>query len=237
MTAVRALVASVALADLFDGLPRRFQVAHRGRTDWPLADHAGRITCCLMFPGSVRFPHGLALPEPPPTEIAAVRLGAGRFTYDDTAVPVTRWFRPAAPHHPALSARVRPGAVDRFFADWRKRLGRGDGLTPYDDDVLVGALVALHAAGSPAAAGWSAEIASSRLEDATTATSAGLLRAATEGRCLDEVAAVLAAYDDRPGQVDAAEQRLLGLGHSSGHGLLEGICLTLGRPGSRRAVA
>ncbi|MEJ7689128.1 MAG: DUF2877 domain-containing protein [Nocardioidaceae bacterium] len=96
-----------------------------------------------------------------------------------------------------MRAYVREPSARQAVGTWRERLGRGRGLTPYTDDVLLGSLVTLIAAGHPLAARWSAEVASAPLENLTTAASAGLLRQATRGLCLDQLAAVLAALARR----------------------------------------
>ena len=56
----------------------------------------------------------------------------------------------------------------------------------------------------------------------TTAVSAALLRLATEGWCIDELAEHLTALATGTGAAQTA-RRLAGIGHSSGAGLLEGV--------------
>ena len=153
---------------------------------------------------------------------------------------VTRWWVPASPHHPGLLRLVDDDAAAATARHWRQQVGEGPGLTPYADDVLVGTLVTLLAAGHPVAASLAADVAAAPLERLTTAASAGLLRQAARGVCLDELAAVLAAYagegGDRTAVVDVAERRLLAVGHSSGRGLLRGVRRTVAdhRPNSTR---
>ncbi len=149
-------------------------------------------------------------------------MGGGSLSWGDQPLTIARWWRPASPDLPGLRSRVRDDAVVAFARTWRESLGRGDGLTPYADDVLCGVLATLHAARHPAAVSLSREICAAPLERLTTAASAGLLRQAAAGWCLDEVAAVL--YAQSIGRaLDDASATLVAVGHSSGRGLLEGI--------------
>jgi hypothetical protein len=99
-------------------------------------------------------------------------------------------------------------------------VGRGDGLTPYGDDVLCGWL-ALHRALGVATPG---------VDDAvrwalprTTTLSATLLECALAGEVADPVGAYLRALAT-PAE-PAARAALETLGHSSGRGLAHGIDL------------
>lgn len=94
--------------------------------------------------------------------------------------------------------------------------GRGTGLTPYGDDVLVGfaaGLVLWHGDSDRAAA--IAEAAA----PLTTLLSATLLRHATRGELPEPAHALLADGDSTP---------LLRFGHSSGRGMLLGLALACG---------
>jgi hypothetical protein len=129
----------------------------------------------------------------------------------------------------SLVKRLHPEAVDAFARSWSDGIGRGDGLTPYQDDIVCGSLLALTAAGHPAAASIAGEIESAPLERRTTAVSAALLRAAARGYCIEPLAAFLRALpgaDDSPEAIaarDRALAALLAVGHSSGRGLAEGV--------------
>ena len=107
---------------------------------------------------------------------------------------------------PRLPLTGQPGAVD--VADL---VGRGDGLTPYGDDVLCGWLAVTRGAGieTPEV---DAEIRT--LAGTTTLLSATLLECAMAGEVLPEFAAWLAGT----GPVEAVER----IGHTSGRGLVEG---------------
>ena len=182
----------------------------------------------LLLPGAVRLPTGIqagaALACPPPTEV-----GEGTLRWGSVRRRVTRWWRPARPDLPGLGCRVSDEAVREIRSAWCRLLGRGEGLTPYGDDVVCGALVALRAAGHPAAGDLAAAIAASDLEARTTAPSAALLRAACHGYCVDELAAYLA--DLAAGRDSADSQsRLLAVGATSGAGLREGAERVLSSP-------
>ena len=108
-------------------------------------------------------------------------------------------------------------------------VGRGDGLTPYGDDVLCGWL-AVHRA-----AGWRRPRStrrSGRLAHTTTLLSATLLDCAMHGEVIPEFAAWLAALGTDDEEPRAAA--LARVGHTSGRGLLEGARPALLRDLERR---
>jgi hypothetical protein len=95
-------------------------------------------------------------------------------------------------------------------------VGRGPGLTPEGDDLLVGACVALVAAGHGRRA---AALLPSRLRKRTTALSATLLELAVVGAGAEPLRALL---DLRSEQWRAALVRLESLGSSSGRAMALG---------------
>ncbi len=124
-------------------------------------------------------------------------------------------------------------------------LGRGPGLTPTGDDVLAGALVTLHALGSPAWASLSQTVRA-QAPGATTTVSAALLRHAADGACIPQLADLLVAVGggtrvdsggsatpDGPapqgtaGALPRAAGALLAVGHCSGAGLLHGVLVAV----------
>jgi hypothetical protein len=121
-----------------------------------------------------------------------------------------------------LSAGERPdAAVQRL-------LGRGTGLTPTGDDVLAGALVTLHALGSPAASTLGRSVRA-HAPAATTTVSAGLLRHAADGTCIPQLSDLLNTVGG-PGAEEAlprAAGALLAVGHCSGAGLLHGVLVAV----------
>lgn len=222
-------VASHALVALVDGPPQPLRILHRGRLAWQLADVRGQVVCCLTFPGSLRFPHALAV-DVPVGPTASLVIGAGAVVSGDTRLTVSRWWQPPQPRWPGLRASIHEPAARDAFRGWRDRLGHGCGLTPYADDVLLGSLVTLIAARHPLAARWSTEISAAPLEELTTAASAGLLRQATRGLCLHQLATLLAALAaGKEAAVRDAERGLLAVGTTSGAGLLAGVQQMLGR--------
>jgi len=127
---------------------------------------------------------------------------------------------------PPLTLTGRVAALPDDFVT--ARIGRGDGLTPYGDDVLCGWLAIHRAAG----------LATPGVDDAvravlgrTTLLSATLLDCALHGEVVPEFAAYVAALGtDRE---RAATDTLARIGHSSGRGLLEGARLALHQLGHR----
>ena len=124
-----------------------------------------------------------------------------------------------------LAAAAGPGEV---VADL---LGCGSGLTPAGDDLLAGALAAMRAVRSPAAAGLGAAVGAGARER-TTRLSAALLAAAGEAAVVPEAEAVVLALAAGSGGVERAARRLLGLGHTSGWHLAAGLAV-----GAAHAVA
>ncbi len=222
------VVASHALVTLIDGPRQPLRILHQGRLAWQLADAGGEVVCCVTFPGALRLPHALSVGVPldPASPLA---VGAGALSSGGTRLAVTRWWQPSQPRWPGLRSRLHePTAVEKVCT-WREQLGHGCGLTPYADDVLLASLVTLIAARHPLSARWSAEICAAPLEELTTAASAGLLRQAARGLCLEQLAALLAALAaGEDGAVWHAEHGLLAVGSSSGAGLLEGVQQLLG---------
>ena len=119
----------------------------------------------------------------------------------DVSVPhlSRRWSRPAPP----------PGDVAAM-------VGRGDGLTPYDDDVLCGWL-AIHRAAGVATPEVDAAVRAHL--GRTTLLSATLLDCAMHGEVIPEFAAWVAD----PSRAAA----LAAVGHTSGRGMLQGARLAL----------
>ncbi len=230
----RPMAASVLLAPLLDGPRRPLTVVHRSRLALQLADEAGRVVLGVMFPGAVRLPFGCAVAASRRTS-PSLSVGDGVLAWGDDVYTVARWWRPARPRHRTLAASVDPDGVRRLLGSWRGLLGRGDGLTPYGDDVLCGALVTLHAVDHPALPALVQEIAATALEGSTTATSASLLRAACQGWCIDQLADHLASRA-AGAPTTGTEAALLRVGSSSGRGLLEGIALVAPSTGKRVAA-
>ena len=111
------------------------------------------------------------------------------------------------------------------------RLGRGDGLTPYGDDVLCGWL-AVHRAAGVATDAVDAEVRAGF--DRTTMLSATLLDCALHGEVIPEFAAYVASLGTSAAPARAA---LTKVGHSSGRGLLAGARLALHRLGHEGTTA
>jgi Protein of unknown function (DUF2877) len=216
------MVASSLCAPLLDGAATSFRVAHASASAWQLADDRGRVVASLVTPTAVRLPTSLVVPrlgQP----ISEVVIGGGVLSLGGLRLRPVRWFSPARPWLPALRSRLRSAArLERHVAGWRRLLGGGPGLTPYGDDVLCGTIVALVAAGDPLGDRLSEQLRAQPLERLTTATSAGLLRLAADGWCIDPLARLLSALADRREPLPAGRE-LAAVGASSGQGLLEGV--------------
>ncbi len=224
MSERKGCAASAGLAPLVDGPPQRLAVTHASTAAWQLADSSGRVVACLLSPRSLRLPHGIVVSSPlPDGRPVPVELGAGRLRIGDDEHRVARWWRPAEPRRADLYDCIDERAATVVLRTWQARLGAGDGLTPYADDVICGTLVTLLAARHPAGAELAAAVDAAELEGATTATSAGLLRQAVDGRCIDALAVYLASLKGDEAARGRCLARLEEIGHSSGRGMAEGV--------------
>lgn len=105
-------------------------------------------------------------------------------------------------------------------------LGCGPGLTPSGDDVLVGVLVMLHAAGRHDAARLLAGAVTTEAPRRTSRISAAHLVAASRGEAVEPVHDVVQALlAGEPAACATSVKRLLAYGHSSGADALRGMVL------------
>jgi hypothetical protein len=177
---------------------------------------------CVTKPSAVRLPHVVVVPSLP-SGSSPVSVGDGTLGWGDWQQRVSRWWQPARPTEPLLSRRLSEEAVADFTASWSRDIGRGEGLTPYADDVICGALVLLRAAAHPSADTLAEQMRGIDLEQRTTATSAALLRQAADGWCIDQLANYLSHLATGLGHSRDVVRALLAVGHSSGAGLLAGV--------------
>lgn len=142
-------------------------------------------------------------------EVRRCRVEGGVLHLDETPVVVGRLVSTGVPRvDVALSSRL---------PDPAGLVGRGDGLTPYGDDVLCGWLATHRAAGVPTP---ELDDEVRRLLPRTTLLSATLLDCAIRGEVLPEFAAYVASLGTA--RRSEGEAALLAVGGSSGAGLLEG---------------
>lgn len=221
------MAASTLVRPLLTGPRADLVPAHRSRAAWLLTTPAGPAGwLSLSTPRAVLLPHALVLALLPPP-VAQLSVGDGFLWYDDQPVAVRRWFTPPRVARGALAGLgAAPADVCGRLAGWSDRLGRGDGLTPYEDDVTCGAMLGLLATDDPAAVWLAGQIRGADLESRTTTVSAVLLRSACEGWCIPEVAAVLTALGSGRAVAETVH-RLVAVGHSSGRGLWAGISQVL----------
>jgi len=180
---------------------------HRG-PDAVYVDVAGRCvgvlgTRATAVPCALRT----ALDRLPDVVAATVRGGV--LHLDDEPLSVGRLVDVSVPR---LSRSGDAGEIDVAAL-----VGRGDGLTPYGDDVLCGWLAAHRAAG---VATPEVDRTVRGLAHTTTLLSATLLDCAMHGEVIPEFAAWLASLGTADEETRAAT--LAGVGHTSGRGLLEG---------------
>jgi hypothetical protein len=220
------MAASTLCCRLLAGPRTPLTVANRSRDAWLLTLPGRSGAVSLQTRRAVLLPPALVVQRLPLVAVP-VEIGAGALWYDGNRVVVHRWFAPS---------RVLPGdlplsaASDRrvrgFLAGWRELVGRGEGLTPYGDDVVCGALLGLRATGEVRAGELAEQVRAFDLEARTTALSAALLRCAADGWCVPEVAAAVSALSCGR-RVEATCRRLRAVGHSSGRGLLAGLFTVL----------
>ncbi len=207
---------------------------------------------------AVRLPNGIALTEPsqPVRSSAGARclVGDGGLEIGNLRAGIVRWWDPRPALDPvsdtslmALCADARTHFAcvdDGGLGDALQRndaaavrhamcglLGKGEGLTPEGDDVLVGLLAGLRLLGSAlnraGAGGMQAAIAPIVLTEApfrTTALSAALLRHAVSGEVAEPVAVFLQALTGRGGMKEAADG-LRTMGNTSGIATACGVLL------------
>lgn len=186
------------------------QVVHRG-PDAVYLDVGGWCVGVLGFratavPCAVRTSLG-TLPT-----VAGAGIRGGVLHLDDTPLTIGRLVDVSVPSLPgrSLGAELAPAEVESL-------VGRGDGLTPYGDDLLCGWLAVHRAAGLETSA---VDTTVRSLLSRTTLLSATLLDCAMHGEVIPEFAAYLAALGT-PDEAACAET-LAAVGHTSGRGLLEG---------------
>ena len=195
---------SLAVVDLLSGHWRSGVGLGRGHVLF------GGYVLALTLPGEPRMPNGVECPST--FEVGAgqkVRAGHGAvMTAGQTLILGPGWDPVPRSFSPASAGRPAPLALDPDVL-----AGKGPGLTPSGDDVLIGyvaALGLLH--GDWAAARAIAECAARR----TTSLSATLLRHAAGGELPEPAHAFLERGDPAP---------LLRFGHSSGRCLILGLSL------------
>ncbi len=170
----------------------------------------------------------VAPPEPLPTLIGTALLALPA----DAPEPGLLQFYDASVAQEAVRRASAALAGDGPFSDVRWLIGRGPGLTPSGDDVLVGLMAGLGATGrlSARTALVLEDLLRRRGHGLTTDVSLAYLRCALRGELAGQVLAVVRALAD--GQpVGPAVQRLLGHGHTSGSDLLWGLAVGLGPAG------
>ncbi|MDD9653381.1 DUF2877 domain-containing protein [Klebsiella pasteurii] len=109
--------------------------------------------------------------------------------------------------------------------DWRLWLGKGPGLTPSLDDMLIGMMLAAWRAGRMLPCGGRAFFrASGDLHAATTQVSVNYLRYASMGRFASPLMHFVHALQ-RGRRIEPAVEALLAMGHTSGADILLGFWL------------
>jgi hypothetical protein len=208
-----------------------------------------------------RLPSGIHLPkETSPevfdrvTEQSSATIGNGRVMLEGLSVTVSRWWdpRPVLPPFDPAELVERLAGLPSELADIdttslrdslaahsaggilhsaRSLLGKGLGVTPEGDDLLVGALAATRLLAEASrrervvalVAGVSVPLA--RLAAArTNPLSAALIRMALRGQIVEPAGDFVRALAGR-GDVAASHLSLIRLGHTSGPALASGIVL------------
>ena len=199
-------------------------VVHRGR-DAIYVEVGGQ---CVGVLGrhAVAVPCGLRSREETLAATGAALVG-GVLHLDERPVVIGRIVDVAVP---GLSLRDDGARAGRWTGDrldhrtdlrasrWVEHtIGRGEGLTPYQDDVWCGWLATHRAAGLATPLVDQALRATAHR---TTLLSATLLECAMRGEVIPEFAAYLTALDT-PAEAESTA-RLLRIGHTSGRGMLHG---------------
>jgi hypothetical protein len=214
---------AAALASAPDGA---VPVLHRGPDAVYLSIHlsiapsTGGARCVgVLGRRAVRVPCALQTRLEAIPAVGSARVLDGVLHLDDVPVVVGRVVDVSVPR---LRLPLDVPAAPAPAPDVEAMVGGGDGLTPYDDDVLCGWL-AVHRAAGVATPEVDARVRAATHR--TTALSAALLDCAAHGEVVPQFAAWVRAL----GTPDEAgrEADLARIGHSSGRGLLEGARLAL----------
>jgi hypothetical protein len=232
--------ASSLLAPLLDGRPRALVEVARTRSSVHYETGHPRLPVLSVgTPDAVRLPNALvscSLPRP-----GTASVGHGMLSTTDATWRPRRWWGPPRPS--GLAPPPDPGILTAGTRTVRAAgdpavprsydglvpvvlLGAGPGLTPSGDDFLAGALVTAHATADPRLATWRRGTRKALATRRTTAVSRALLHHALDGYATPELADALTALCTGRGR-DAAVDRLLAVGHTSGAALLAGLLHTL----------
>jgi hypothetical protein len=201
------------------------------------ADAPAEVRLALLSPHAVRVPLGVVLPVLPPLDLAdVVAVGGGAVEVAGARHQVLRWVDTEVPRviaRPDGPAPATLALLGRLVA----RVGEGPGLTPEADDVLGGALAALHARAAHAVLTAIAPAVTAATHR-TTPVSAALLRCALAGHAVGPVHALVHAL--ARGDVvrrRAALDALARVGHTSGPALARGVLVLWNRAAHHREVA
>jgi hypothetical protein len=171
----------------------------------------GGYVLALTPPGSPRMPNGVETD----LEVAhghRIEVGAGGIASgSEVVLPGPLWI-------PRPAWRVRFRVSPSFVPDPDRLAGRGSGLTPAGDDLLIGFVAGLRLLHDRADEAHRIATSAAQL---TTALSATLLRHAALGDLPEPAHAALERADPHP---------LLDFGHSSGAAVLLGLALAGGDP-------
>ena len=153
--------------------------------------------------------------------------GLARVALGSASMPVSALARVAAP----WVARLRQWVSARLARPMHEPapvglLGLGPGLTPSGDDLLCGALVALHAVGQVDAARDLHAAIAEAVPLATSPLSAAFLRAAAEGHSSEPLHATIIALLENQ-SVARPLDAVARIGHTSGWDALAGAVLVL----------
>ena len=141
------------------------------------------------------------------------------------------------PFDPMLRQALQRWIAGSRASELASLVGRGEGLTPSGDDVIVGALAGLDFCGRALVLANQDRMdlcgaLPKPLENHTTRLAAQMIVAAVDAQYVESLpalAAQLAASGADWRRVEAAADRLLTLGHCSGRDLLAGFAATLAR--------
>lgn len=245
--------ASHGIAHILEGQSVPGTIA--GKTSTAMWVNIGGDIVILTPVGSAHLPNGVSTPGFSSLHSAAgdyCVAGESRLRLGETVLDVVRWWNPRPAMQPTthaiLAERCRQArstlecdtqTIQLDFDGTRalrrsagNLLGRGQGLTPEGDDILIGVLAALRligpAIGDRRAKGMLGALAPLMRVEApfrTTALSASLLRHATTGEVAAPVATFLSAFTGR-GDMATAVTEVRSMGASSGTATACGILLT-----------
>lgn len=260
-------ISAAASAELFGCLTNKPHIASIiGRNRYVIWVESGSTIIAITRPDKLRLPNGIELSvlDGQFKEIVGEHLvlGNNQIGFQNGVATLVRWWNPRVylpsckkshltqriklaedqldrPNDHGLEAALSENNLSAFCKSVVALLGRGEGLTPWGDDLLLGAIAAMKTVntqnGCTSGIQQHSRIASFVLRQArarTNAISSSLLCYALSGSFAKPIIGFLRALVGQD-RLDLAIDSLVRVGHSSGTAIAQGILIGSRVKGSR----